>query len=59
MSFPIDLIPKDSTALDLAFKIHDDIGKGFIKAMDIKTKRIVGKDYKLKNKDVIEIVCRK
>ena len=53
------LIPKDSTALDLAFKIHEDIGKGFIKAIDIKTKRTVGKDYKLKNKDVIEIVCRK
>ncbi|MBL7147375.1 MAG: redox-regulated ATPase YchF [Nanoarchaeota archaeon] len=52
------LVPDGSTALELAFKIHQDIGKNFIKAMDVKTKRVVGKDYKLKNKDVVEIIVK-
>src|SRR3989344_1681329 len=31
------LLPKASTALDFAFKIHADNGKNFIKAIDVKT----------------------
>lgn len=53
------LMPPNSTALDFAFKLHTDIGKGFIKAIDVKTKRPVGKDYLLKNRDVIEIATSK
>ncbi len=53
------LLPKDSTALDFAFKIHSDLGKNFVKAMDVKRKMPIGKDYKLKNRDVIEIITRK
>ena len=49
------LMPPKSTALDFAFKLHTDIGKNFIKAIDVKTKRPVGKEYLLKNRDVIEI----
>lgn len=52
-------INENSTALDFAFKIHSDIGNNFIKAVDIKTKKIIGKDHKLKNLDVIEIVTAK
>ncbi len=52
------LLPPGSTALDFAKAIHTDLAKGFIKAIDVKTKRVVGKDYQLKNGDVIEIVFK-
>jgi len=50
------LVTKGSTALDLAYKVHTDLGDKFIGAIDCKTKRKVGKDYKLNNKDVIKII---
>ena len=50
------LLKKGSTALDLAFKIHTDLGKHFIRAIDARTKRVVGKDHILKHGDVISIV---
>lgn len=53
------LLKGGSTALDFAFHLHTDIGEGFIRAIDVKTKRTVGKEYVLKNRDVIEIVTRK
>ena len=53
------LVPKDITALEFAFKVHTDIGNNFIKAIDQKTKLIVGKEHKLKHRDVIEIVTSK
>lgn len=53
------LMPPKTTALDFAFKLHSDIGKGFIKAIDVKTRQAVGKDHALRNRDVIEIVFKK
>lgn len=53
------LLPGNSTALELAFKLHTDFGRGFIRAIDVKTKKTVGKDYSLKTGDVIEIISRK
>jgi len=50
------LMPPGTTALDFAYKLHTDLGKNFIRAIDIKEKKTVGKDYLLKNCDVIEIV---
>lgn len=52
------LLPPHSTALDFAFKLHTDIGKGFIRAIDSKTKMVVGKEHLLKNRDAIEIVFK-
>ncbi len=52
------LLPPNSTALDFAHSIHSDVAKGFIKAIDVRTKRAVGKDYKLKHRDIIEVVFR-
>jgi ribosome-binding ATPase len=52
------LMKKGSTALDFAFRLHSDIGNGFVKAIDVRTKRAVGKDYKLKNGDGLEILTR-
>ncbi|MBI2665890.1 redox-regulated ATPase YchF [Candidatus Woesearchaeota archaeon] len=53
------LLPPQSTALDFAYKLHTDLGKHFICAKDVKTKKTIGKDYLLKNRDVIEIVSGK
>lgn len=50
------LLPHGSTALDFAFFLHTDIGKGFVKAVDAKTKMALGKNYQLKNRDAIEII---
>jgi len=52
------LLPPGSTALDLAFAIHSDIGKNFVKAIDIKTKRAVGKEHELKHRDGLAIMIR-
>ena len=50
------LLPQDSTAKDLANLIHADIAKGFLHAIDCKTKQRISGDQKLKNGDVIKIV---
>ncbi|MFH1332437.1 MAG: redox-regulated ATPase YchF [archaeon] len=50
------LVPKNTTALDFAFRVHTEIGSNFIRAVDLKTKKVVGKDHKLQHSDVIEIV---
>lgn len=49
------LMPSGSTALDLAYKVHTDIGKKFIGAIDARTKKRVSADYVLKNGDIISI----
>jgi len=50
------LLPQGSTALDFAFFLHTDFGKNFVKAIDARTKRILSKNYELKNRDALEIV---
>ena len=50
------LIPEGSTAKDLAGLIHADIAKGFLHAIDCKTKQRISGDQKLKNGDVIKII---
>jgi len=50
------LMPKGSTALDLAYRVHTDIGDKFIGAIDARTKKRVGKDHLLKDGDVIRIL---
>ena len=52
------LMPPSSTALDFAYRLHSDIGKNFVKAIHIKTKQAVGKDYKLKHMDGLEIMTK-
>ena len=50
------LLPQDSTAKDLASLIHADIAKGFLHAIDCKTKQRISGDQKLKHGDVIKII---
>ncbi|MBR9689578.1 MAG: redox-regulated ATPase YchF, partial [Candidatus Altiarchaeota archaeon] len=52
------LIDDGSTAKDLAYKVHSDIGDGFIKAIDAKTKRTIGASHELKDGDIIRIMSR-
>jgi ribosome-binding ATPase YchF (GTP1/OBG family) len=47
---------KGSTAKDLAYKVHTDLGDHFIRAIDARTKRVIGADHELKDGDVIRIV---
>jgi Predicted GTPase, probable translation factor len=53
------LMPRGSTAKDLAYKVHTDLGDKFIRAVNAKTKRTVGSDYILQDGDVIRIVANK
>ena len=53
------LLPEGSTALDFANHIHSDLAQGFIRAIDVKTKKTLGKEHVLKSGDVIEIISSK
>jgi len=53
------LVAKGINALDFAFKVHTDIGKNFVKAINLKTKQPVAKEAPLNNDDVIEIMTSK
>jgi len=52
------LMKKGSTALDFAYRLHTDIGKNFVKAIDVRTKLAVGKDHVLKDGDGFEIMTK-
>ncbi len=53
------LMPPGSTALDLAYRVHTEIGEKFVRAIDAKTKKILGRDYVLRMGDVIKIVAHR
>jgi hypothetical protein len=53
------LLRKGSTAKDLAFMVHTDIGKGFLYAVDAHTKMRLGDKHELKNGDIVKIVAVK
>ena len=50
------MVPRGTTAKDLAYKVHTDLGDHFIRAIDARTHRVIGADHELKNCDVISIV---
>ncbi len=50
------LLLPGSTAKDLARTVHEDLAKGFLHAVDAKTKQRVGAEHQLKNGDVIKIM---
>ncbi|MEK6823160.1 MAG: TGS domain-containing protein, partial [Nanoarchaeota archaeon] len=53
------LMRPGTTALDFAFKLHSDFGNNFIRAIDVKTRKTVGKEHALKHRDVVEIISGK
>lgn len=50
------MVKNGSTAKDLAFVIHSDLAKGFLHAVDARSKQRIGADHKLKDRDVVKIV---
>lgn len=53
------LLKRGATAKDLAGKVHTDLAKHFVRAVDAKKKRVVGADHALETGDVIRIVAAK
>jgi len=52
------LVSRGSTAKDLAAKVHTDLAKHFIRAIDARTKMVVGSDHALRDGDVVKIVAK-
>ncbi len=50
------LVKKGTTARELAYRIHTDIGRNYIYAIDARRRIRISEDYELKNNDVIKIV---
>jgi len=50
------LVKKGTTARELAYMIHTDIGKNYIYAVDARKKIRIAEDHELENGDVIKIV---
>ncbi len=53
------LVEQGTTARELAYKIHTDLGETFLYAINARTKQRVGESYVLKDNDVIKIVSAK
>jgi len=49
------VVPDGIETKALAYKVHSDLGDGFIKAVDGRTRRIVGADHECSDNDVIKI----
>ncbi len=52
------IMKNTDTALDLAFAVHTEIGEGFIRAINGRNRMILGKNYELKDSDVIRIISK-
>ncbi len=53
------LVPYGTSARQLAYIIHTELGEGFIYAVEAREKKRIGEDYTLKDRDVISIVSAK
>jgi ribosome-binding ATPase YchF (GTP1/OBG family) len=49
------VVPNGMEAKTLAYKVHSDLGDGFIKAIDGRTRRVVGAEHECGDNDVIKI----
>jgi hypothetical protein len=50
------LVPTGMTAKEFAYMIHSDLGEGFLYALDARSRKRLGEDYVLEDRDVIKIV---
>ncbi len=53
------LVPYGTTARELAYLIHTELGEGFIYAVEARERKRVGENYTLKDMDVISIISAK
>ncbi len=51
------LVKPGTTAKDLAFLVHTDLGEKFVRGIDCRSKRTVGADHELQAGDVIRIAA--
>jgi ribosome-binding ATPase len=51
------LVPQGTTAKQLALRVHTDLGEHFIRAVDARSKRVIGADHELQAGDVVRIVA--
>jgi len=50
------LVDKGTNVKSFAAMIHKDLEKGFLFAIDARTKKRIGADHELSNNDIIKIV---
>lgn len=53
------LVPYGTTARELAYLIHTELGESFIYAVEARERKRVGEDYIIKDRDVLSIVSAK
>lgn len=53
----VHLVPRGSTARDLAYHVHSDLGEAFVRAEDARTGRTLGGDHELEAGDVVRIIA--
>jgi len=53
------VVPYGTTARQLAYIIHTELGEGFIHAVEAREKKRVGENHVLKDRDVVSIVSAK
>jgi len=53
------VVPYGTTARQLAYMIHTELGEGFIHAVEAREKKRIGENFVLKDRDVVSIVSAK
>jgi hypothetical protein len=53
------IVPYGTTARELAYKIHTELGDTFIYAVEAQEKKRIGENHVLKDRDVVSIVSAK
>ena len=53
------IVPYGTTARQLAYLIHTELGESFIHAVEARERKRIGEDYVLKDRDVVSIVSAK
>lgn len=53
------IVPYGTTARQLAYLIHTELGDNFIYAVEAREKRRIGEDHVLKDRDVVSIISAK
>ncbi len=51
------LVVKGTTAKQLAYRVHTDLGDNFVRGIDCRTKRAIGADHALEAGDVVKIAA--
>lgn len=50
------LVRRGTTARELAYMVHTDLGEGFLYAVEARSRARVGADYQLRDMDIVKIV---